>query len=140
MTDQTYTVSGFAVPEGLDELHGVLAQAAEEHPAVGAAAFMLFETAVIEIAGNVVEHGRPVGSVRWTFSLTVEADRLRGSLSDDGEELEGDPTDASLPDDPLADSGRGLALARATLDELDYRRQDGVNVWHMVRRLQADGS
>ena len=37
----------------------------------------------------------------------------------------------------MAESGRGLPLASAALDELDYRREGSSNVWTMVRRWQA---
>ena len=50
---------------------------------------MMFETAVIEVAGNVVEHGRPPGRRRWAFRLSVHPDRLEAQLSDSGEEYPG---------------------------------------------------
>lgn len=134
MNPRVYQLSGFAVPEGLEALHELLARAAEENPAVPPNDVMLFETAVIEIANNVVEHGVPEGGVRWTFLLEVSPGRLAAVLTDSGAEFRG-ALDASLPDDPLSDSGRGFALAQATLDELTYTRSEDANHWRMVRRL-----
>src|SRR5688500_19350846 len=37
----------------------------------------MMETAVIEIAGNLVEHGRPPGRVRYRFTLTVDRKSTR---------------------------------------------------------------
>ena len=45
-----------------------------------------------------------------------------------------DPRDAHEMPDETAESGRGLPLAWAVLDELGYERGDGVNVWTMLRR------
>jgi serine/threonine-protein kinase RsbW len=60
-----------------------------EHPDLDREALMLFETAVIEVAGNVVEHGRPPGQVQWSFHLEVRPETLTGRLSDSGEEYPG---------------------------------------------------
>ncbi|MEO5851860.1 MAG: ATP-binding protein [Nocardioides sp.] len=129
-----YTLTGLAVPAGLDDLHDLLERIGTEHPQLSAADLMLFETAVIEIAGNVVEHGRPPGEVHWTFTLAVLEDRIEATLSDDGVPFEGGDAlpDAEMPD-ALAEGGRGFALAGAVLDELDYRRTDGANHWQLVR-------
>ena len=99
---------------------------------------MMFETAVMELANNVVEHGRPAGQVAWRFSLQVLPDALTARLSDSGEEYPGWHS-SGVPEMPgeMAESGRGLALASAVLDELDYQREDGVNVWLMRRNLTA---
>jgi serine/threonine-protein kinase RsbW len=139
-----HRVSGLAVPETLNLLHDLLESVATQHPEVSVEDLMLFETAVIEIAGNVVRHARPQGQVLYEFCLRVQPDRLAATLSDAGEAafagasmpVETEPTgddedDAALAE--LPESGRGLDLARAALDELRYTREDGRNVWHMMR-------
>lgn len=131
-----YVLDGFAIPEGLAELQELLARASREHPDVGADSFALFETAVLEIANNVVEHGRPEGKVRWQFELRVTDEALEATLSDDsGAHFTGD-LHPEMPDE-LAESGRGLALASALLESLEYERRDGTNHWHMVARRPA---
>jgi len=131
-----YTLTGLAVPEGLDELHDLLERIGAEHSQVPPADLMLFETAVIEIAGNVVEHGFPPGEVHWTFILAVHDDRLEARLSDDGVPFDGgeDLPGAEMPD-ALAEGGRGFALAGAVLDKLHYHRSEGANHWQLVRIL-----
>lgn len=133
MSAQQYVVAGFAVPEGLEQLHELLDRVREEHPGLAARDVMAFETAVIEIASNVVEHGADATS--WTFTLGVTATELRGALADNGTTFEGDVR-TDLPEDPLAESGRGLAMAGSLLDELSYERAGGRNHWHMVRTLR----
>lgn len=129
-----YQLTGLAVPEGLDDLHDLLERIGADHPQLAPADLMLFETAVIEIAGNVVEHGRPPGEVHWTFTLAVHNDRIEATLADDGVPFEGgdDLPGAEMPG-PLAEGGRGFALAGAVLDRLDYERLDGANLWRLVR-------
>ena len=128
-----YVIEGLAVPESLDLLHDLLEQVGSQHPDLDPGDLMLFETAVIELAGNVVEHGRPQGSVTWRFRLSVHPDRLEATLSDSGEEYPGGTWGTAMPPDPMQEDGRGLALATAVLDDLDYRRADDANHWTMRR-------
>jgi serine/threonine-protein kinase RsbW len=132
VTGERYTLTGLAVPDELKSLHDLLAQVTQEHPSLPAADVMMLETAVMEIAGNVVEHGRPSGQVRWTFTLEV-GPPLRATLADSGEAY-AETWTAEMPD-VMSESGRGLALADAVLVELLYARSDGVNVWTMVREV-----
>jgi serine/threonine-protein kinase RsbW len=128
-----YLLEGLAVPESLNLLHDLLDLVGREHPEIDSADLMLFETAVIEVAGNVVEHGKPQGNVAWTFQLEVQDDRLEARLSDSGEEYPGGTWGTTMPADPMQEDGRGLALATAVLDALSYERRGTVNHWRMVR-------
>jgi serine/threonine-protein kinase RsbW len=130
-----YLLEGLAVPQTLDALHDLLERVGSEHPEVAPSDLMLFETAVIEVAGNVVEHGRPPGEVRWTFRLGVHPDRLEGRLSDGGAEYPGGTWGTEMPD-AMEEDGRGLALATAVLDSLAYERTAEANHWTMVRRCE----
>lgn len=126
-----YRVDTLAVPETLNLLHDLLDRVRVDHPDVEATDLMLFETAVIEIANNVVEHGRPPGTIRYSFTLDVDPDKLRGHLTDGGPPL---PQSVVSMPDPESEHGRGLALARIALDDLAYERVDDHNEWTMVRR------
>ncbi|MBE7323519.1 ATP-binding protein [Nocardioides sp. Y6] len=134
MDGDTFTLEGWAVPEGLADLHDLVERARVAHPDVDETAFMMLETAAIEIAGNVVEHGLPPGQVWWSFTLRMRPDHVEGVLADDGQRYEGDLS--ALMPDPLAESGRGIALAQAALDELHYAHEGDKNVWTMRRRLR----
>lgn len=131
-TTGDYTLDALAVPECLNLLHDLLEQVGADHPALEAEDLAMFETAVIEITGNVVEHGRPPGRVVFRFRLHVFDDRLVGVLVDSGEALNPVVRPGELPED-MAESGRGLVLARAVLDEFSYRLNDAGNTWTMVR-------
>ena len=139
MTGDAYELSGLATPEGLTRVHELLERAMAEHAGVEPADALMFQTAVIEIANNVVEHGRPQGSdrVSWRILIEVRDDRLVATLSDSGEELAVALAN-SLPES-LELSGRGLPMAQAALDELTYGRAGGRNHWRMVRLRQSAG-
>lgn len=128
-----YAFEGLAVPAELGRVHDLLAEAAAEHPEVPPMDLMLFETAVGEIANNVVEHGGPQGQVAWRLSVMVSADAIEAELYDSGAEFTPDQH-ASMPD-PEAESGRGLAMAEAILDGIEVERSDRGNHWHLMRRF-----
>ncbi len=128
-----YQLEGFAVPEQLEAVHELLGQAAAEHPELDPMDVMLFETAVIEIANNVVEYGRPEGEVRWKLRLRVTDDEIQAELDDTGQEFQ-PGRGATMPGED-AEGGRGLALAEAIFDKIEFTRLDGENHWFMVRKL-----
>jgi len=120
--------------DGLDVLHRSIERL---RMSTGRAAddekLMLFETALGEIGGNVLTHGRPTGDEPVEYSLLFDGRVVVASLSDCGAPVH----DHSTREMPGADSeaGRGLALARALLDELGYERDGDVNRWRLVKAL-----
>jgi serine/threonine-protein kinase RsbW len=128
-----YVLEGFAVPRELDRVHALLERAGVDHPGLDPTDLMLFETAVIEIANNVVEHGRPRGEVRWRLTLRVSDEAIEAELVDTGEAFEAD-LGGAMPDG-AAETGRGLPIAEAVLDKIALTRVDATNRWHLLRRL-----
>lgn len=130
-------VVAVADPACLAELHEALDRLWAEAPEVDDGTRAKVVTALAELVGNVVEHGRTAtGSTpRLEVELTVADDAVRALVHDDGEAVDPDVTDRGLPDDPLAESGRGLPLARAAADELAYDHGADGNRWRIVVRL-----
>ncbi|MGN6407421.1 MAG: ATP-binding protein [Curtobacterium sp.] len=92
------------------------------------------ETAVAEIAANIVEHTRRTDQEagrRYTVELDATDREVLAVLTDNGL-----PADVDLAAVTMADadeeSGRGLALAIAALDRLEHRHEGGHNVWTLA--------
>lgn len=119
----------------LDELHAALHALWAGAPEIDEPERIRFATAVAEIVSNIVQHGRAPDGEAPTLSvrLTAGATRLAADISDDGAPLS-PATSATLPSEPLAESGYGLALAVAALDELRYARDSAGNHWELVIR------
>jgi anti-sigma regulatory factor (Ser/Thr protein kinase) len=104
----------------------------------------LFATAVGEIAANIVRHAYPPGVAGPTMSLAFRLfpDRIEGRFVDQGIRYwkTGELPPVSLADwEALPESGYGLAMAKAALTELSYRRlPDGQNRWDLVKVLGKD--
>jgi serine/threonine-protein kinase RsbW len=92
------------------------------------------ELAVVEIATNIVRHTQLAeGSAGRRYQLTLDdtPELLTAVFTDNGM-----PADIDLSTVTMADvddeGGRGLALAIAALDSLDYTRANGRNIWTLV--------
>lgn len=134
--DGRLELSAPATPEMLDLVHSVLERLWAAHDDVAPADRARFETAVIEILGNIVEHAYELdagdaGSRRFDVTLTATDTELVAAFGDDGVPMSIDLSTVGLPDD-LAESGRGLALAMSAVDDLAYERAGGRNLWRLT--------
>jgi len=128
-----YSLQGLAVPESLNLVQDLIERVREDWPTLDPTDLSMFETAIVEIHGNMVEHGRPPGQVVYAFRLEVHDDKLVGVLADTGAEPPDLDQLGELPDE-FEEGGRGLWLAKATLDELEFLRSGDRNTWRLVRR------
>jgi anti-sigma regulatory factor (Ser/Thr protein kinase) len=96
-------------------------------------------TAVAELAANQIEHAYGGSPGRLQGRLSISADRLEADLYDSGSEyVEVQPAQFDSRDPPLR--GYGLKMVRSLVDEVSYRRLDGLrNHWHLVKYLDEGG-
>ena len=125
-----------AEPASLEHIHALLETAWSDCSDVTDADRMLFEIAVTEVAGNIAEHATDGAPLDFTLRIRIHADRLEAEFRDTGRRAEVDLSSAGMPAD-LAESGRGLAMTLAAVDELQYRRDSNTNHWRIVRRRGA---
>ncbi|MDH2327347.1 ATP-binding protein [Cereibacter sp. SYSU M97828] len=83
------------------------------------------EIALVEALSNVVRHGHPAGEVE--IELRPLARGIEVEIADVGNPIPPGLLEAEAPDDPLAESGRGLALIRTCADDLRYESSEGRN-------------
>jgi serine/threonine-protein kinase RsbW len=125
-----------ATPECLEQVHALLADLLVDVDGVADVDRIGFETALAELVANVVEHAGVHGEVGLTVELGAGPADLTADLYDDGPPVGIDPAAAVLPD-ALAERGRGLALARAAVDDVGYAFEAGTNHWSITRRRRA---
>lgn len=122
-----------ATEEAIEAVHALLHNFWHHVPGMSDADRMRFDLAVAEVAANIVEHGP--ASIELTLNLRKFEDRVEADFDENGDPLPPDVIESARePEDILAESGRGLVLARAALDEFAYERAGDVNHWHLVRR------
>ncbi len=107
---------------------------------MGALDRMAFETALIELASNVIEHADTGQGVTCIVSVTVDDGVMSARLRDGSEPGDFRLTAREMPGAD-AESGRGLAMVQMLCDELTYERVGGENVWSVRRtRIEPEAS
>ncbi|MGZ4451847.1 MAG: ATP-binding protein [Nocardioides sp.] len=127
----------------LDLVQPALERLWQTHEEVPLRERMRLETAVVEIFVNIVQHAYRADSAQQDarrLELVLAADEagLEATFVDNGEPAEIDLSRVTMPDSD-SESGRGLAMAIAALDDLRYERTGGRNRWHLLVRLPATG-
>ncbi len=89
--------------------------------------------AVAEVSNNILDHAGRGRDLRIGMKLWVLSDHVRIEFTDNGLPAEVDLSALRMPD-VMAENGRGLPLARASLSELSYRRDGDSNHWTLVSR------
>ncbi len=93
----------------------------------------LFALAVGEIAANIVEHARGREPIQVSVRLSASPAALEAVFTDNAEPALIDLSSVTMPEWD-AESGRGLALAQETLDELTHETHEG-NTWRLRRSI-----
>ena len=86
-----------------------------------------FEIAVVEALSNVIRHAglrpdQPVG-----VNMQGSANGMEVTITDDGPPPPGDLFTRPQPDDPMAESGRGIGLILMCANGVEARRENGRN-------------
>jgi serine/threonine-protein kinase RsbW len=135
-------LSAPADPETMDLVHAVLEQLWAVHDDVSDRDRTRFETAVMEVLGNIIEHAYRLddgvlGTTavdsprRFDIVLAATDDELVATFGDNGMPVALDLSNIVMPDAD-AESGRGLALAAAAVDDMSYERVQGRNYWRLL--------
>ena len=130
-TDPSIRLDGTADPAFVDRVHAALDELFARAPATGDDDRMLFRLAVSEVATNVVEHAVAREPIHVTVELDVDAEAFSAIFTDSADPALLDLRHVEMPDEQ-AESGRGLAIALAALDELSHET-DGGNTWRLRR-------
>jgi serine/threonine-protein kinase RsbW len=131
-----YSLTAPAEPASLERTHALLQQVWSDYGDITDADRMLFEVAVTEVAGNIAEHASAGAPLDFTLHVCVHPDRIEAEFLDTGRRAEIDLAAAAMPSE-MSESGRGLAMTLAAVDELVYRRDSNTNHWRIVRRRRV---
>lgn len=129
------TVTLVVPPGDVDEVHESVDDLWTLNDDLGPGERMRFETALLELAGNVIEHTE--GQERLLCELTLLRTRtsLEAVLSDSGAAVRV-PFRRSMPDPTeLKESGRGIAMIELLMDDFTYERDADGNRWRLVMHL-----
>lgn len=122
----------------VEATHALLDRILDTAAHVGDEDRMLFRLAVSEVATNIVEHARSREPVEVGIVVRVSETELSAVFTDNADPALIDLENIDMPGAD-AESGRGLAIALATLDELTRSTAEGStgNTWTLRRALRA---
>jgi serine/threonine-protein kinase RsbW len=93
------------------------------------------ELAAVEAANNIVVHGYAGGAEQtYTARIASGPDGVRLLFTDSGTSIPPEALAQTDMPDWDSEAGRGMAIIRACVDELDYHRADGANTLLLVKR------
>jgi len=130
-----YEVQLVCPPDNIRRLHDLLESIYAKTPSVTVEDRTAFETALVELASNVIVHGGKDSVVHCSIRIESFPDRIEATLTDTGTLVDLDLDGYSMPS-PLAESGRGIPLIRTLVNEFTHGVAENLNYWHIVRRFQ----
>lgn len=133
---RVHTLRMMAPPDDVNTVHSLLETVWADAPGISMIDRFSFETALIELASNVIRHAQSRGGVSCTVSVETTDDRIKATLNDSSEPGDFQMLDREMPDE-FAESGRGLALINKLVDELTYSRENNLNYWHIMRKRES---
>jgi len=118
----------------IERVHAELEKRWREHPWINVVDRMALETALIELATNVIRYALHDEGATAELRLATGDTELRARITDNGPEFHGDLEQITMPGSE-AESTRGLALIDGLMDVFEYRRRASENRWTIIRRL-----
>lgn len=119
--------------DDINTVHDYIERVWAEHDDLDEMDRLRFETAIIELAANVIQHGDDGDGVSAEVLITIDRDVIRGRISDSSEAGRVELALREMPDE-MAESGRGIAFIQRLVDVLHYERRAGENVWMIEKR------
>jgi len=131
MSPPDWSLETQAGPHALEQIHRALDGLWSARAEIPDAIRMQLGIAVAEIGANIIEHAGKGRPVRVRMDMACLDHQVQIEFTDEGQPVAVDIDSLQMPDD-MAERSRGLALARAVLSRLTYRRKDGANHWTLV--------
>jgi serine/threonine-protein kinase RsbW len=132
------TVRFHTPPDDPDAVYAALASLWHERADVDEMDRMMFDTALVELVSNVIQHAMSTTTVMCRLHIAAGDDELSAVLVDTGEPPDIDIGPRAMPDE-FAESGRGLAFIQALVDDFQYERSEGRNVW-TITKIRSQGA
>lgn len=121
-------------PDDVDRVHEFLEHVWHDVPTIGMMDRFGFETALIELAANIIRHADNGEGLECTVRVETRDKVIIAMLTDTGVSGNIYLGEREMPDE-LDESGRGLLLIKALVDELHYERFGDRNRWRISKKL-----
>lgn len=131
MSDAILTLRSPA--DDLNVVHAFIEGVWSQYPDLDTMDKLRFETALIELAANVIQHADDGNGIVADISITIDATYIRGHISDSSPAVKVELALREMPDE-FDESGRGIAFIQKLVDVLHYERRENENLWMIQKR------
>jgi serine/threonine-protein kinase RsbW len=122
--------------DDIDVVHAFYARVCDGHLGLDEIDRFRFETALIELASNVIQHADDGNGIIADILLEITSDTIRATITDSSPAGEVEISLRAMPDE-LDEHGRGIAFIQRLVDELHYERRGAENIWRIEKRRTA---
>lgn len=132
----TYQRQLSAPPEDVDSVHDFLQIIWNENPEIPAKEKIRVETAIIELAANIILYSEATTGVIFNIIVNTSKDKLEASISDNGELFSLELDSHIMPED-YAESGRGIPMVKSLVDKFEFDASNGRNTWRIWKEFHS---
>lgn len=122
-------------PEDINAVHEFLRSIWAENPHIPPRDQLRFETAIIELVANVILYSVATSGGTCEVIIETSESKIDAIITDNGE-LAALELDEHIMPDEFSESGRGIPLMRALVDELSFDTSENKNIWRMSKSFQ----
>lgn len=97
---------------------------------------MSFETAIIELAANIIQYSVATSGVTCEIIIETSGNQIDATISDNGDLVELELDEHVMPEE-FSESGRGIPLMKALVDDFSFDTSEKKNTWKMSKRFQS---
>lgn len=122
-------------PDDISMVHDFLSDIWEENPRISGGDRNSIETAVIELTSNIILYSNATGGIRCQITIEVDREEVHITVTDNGDLADLEIDEHIMPDE-FSESGRGIPLIRALVDEFTFENLNRENTWKISKRIQ----
>lgn len=122
-------------PDDISMVHDFLSDIWEENPQIFDGDRNSIETAVIELTSNIILYSNATSGIRCQITIEVDREEVHITVTDNGDLADLEIDEHIMPDE-FSESGRGIPLIRALVDEFTFESLNRENTWKISKRIQ----
>lgn len=123
-------------PDDVNAVHEFLQIIWTENPGIPLRDQMSFETAIVELVANIISYSAATCGVTCAVEIETSEGQVDAIVSDNGELVILELDEHIMPDE-FAESGRGIPLIKALVDEFTFDVSENRNIWRLSKKFKS---